>query len=100
MKATLIQLIYGALVFSPEFCSFIDACLQKDAEARPTADQRRCCWNNEVEESRYRGGDTICRRVGRWTRGRNHCKGEEETAGGGEESTCGDGGGGEDRGGD
>lgn len=25
--------------FSPEFCSFIDACLQKDAEARPTADQ-------------------------------------------------------------
>ncbi|XP_020520748.1 mitogen-activated protein kinase kinase 3 isoform X2 [Amborella trichopoda] len=25
--------------FSPEFCSFIDACLQKDAEARPTAEQ-------------------------------------------------------------
>ncbi|XP_010554056.1 PREDICTED: mitogen-activated protein kinase kinase 3 [Tarenaya hassleriana] len=25
--------------FSPEFCSFIDACLQKDADARPTADQ-------------------------------------------------------------
>ncbi|KAA8530203.1 hypothetical protein F0562_004912 [Nyssa sinensis] len=26
-------------IFSPEFCSFIDACLQKDADARPTADQ-------------------------------------------------------------
>lgn len=26
-------------VFSPEFCSFIDACLQKDADARPTAEQ-------------------------------------------------------------
>ncbi|CAA0406538.1 unnamed protein product [Arabidopsis thaliana] len=25
--------------FSPEFCSFIDACLQKDPDARPTADQ-------------------------------------------------------------
>ncbi|KAF3786724.1 Mitogen-activated protein kinase kinase 3 [Nymphaea thermarum] len=25
--------------FSPEFCSFIDACLQKDPEARPTAEQ-------------------------------------------------------------
>ncbi|KAK9117241.1 hypothetical protein Sjap_016188 [Stephania japonica] len=25
--------------FSPEFCSFIDACLLKDADARPTADQ-------------------------------------------------------------
>ncbi|XP_044465326.1 mitogen-activated protein kinase kinase 3-like [Mangifera indica] len=25
--------------FSPEFCSFIDACLQKDADARPTAEQ-------------------------------------------------------------
>ncbi|CDY50119.1 BnaC04g32540D [Brassica napus] len=25
--------------FSPEFCSFIDVCLQKDADARPTADQ-------------------------------------------------------------
>ncbi|KMT12797.1 hypothetical protein BVRB_4g088910 [Beta vulgaris subsp. vulgaris] len=25
--------------FSSEFCSFIDACLQKDAEARPTAEQ-------------------------------------------------------------
>ncbi|KAJ4729285.1 Mitogen-activated protein kinase [Melia azedarach] len=25
--------------FSPEFCSFVDACLQKDAEARPTAEQ-------------------------------------------------------------
>ncbi|KAJ0989036.1 hypothetical protein J5N97_007392 [Dioscorea zingiberensis] len=24
--------------FSPEFCSFIDACLQKDPQARPTAD--------------------------------------------------------------
>ncbi|MBA0714750.1 hypothetical protein Goshw_004606 [Gossypium schwendimanii] len=24
--------------FSPEFCSFIDACLQKDADARPTAE--------------------------------------------------------------
>lgn len=26
-------------IFTPEFCSFIDACLQKDAEARPTAEQ-------------------------------------------------------------
>ncbi|KAK9272499.1 hypothetical protein L1049_002872 [Liquidambar formosana] len=26
-------------IFSPEFCSFIDGCLQKDAEARPTAEQ-------------------------------------------------------------
>uniref|UniRef100_A0A5B7BT60 mitogen-activated protein kinase kinase n=1 Tax=Davidia involucrata TaxID=16924 RepID=A0A5B7BT60_DAVIN len=26
-------------IFSPEFCSFIDACLQKDADARPTAEQ-------------------------------------------------------------
>lgn len=26
-------------VFSPEFCSFIEACLQKDADARPTAEQ-------------------------------------------------------------
>ncbi|KAJ6799364.1 mitogen-activated protein kinase kinase 3 isoform X4 [Iris pallida] len=26
-------------MFSPEFCSFIDDCLQKDADARPTADQ-------------------------------------------------------------
>ncbi|GMH15005.1 hypothetical protein Nepgr_016846 [Nepenthes gracilis] len=25
--------------FSPEFCSFIDACLQKDGDARPTAEQ-------------------------------------------------------------
>lgn len=25
--------------FSPEFCSFIDACLQKDVDARPTAEQ-------------------------------------------------------------
>ncbi|XP_027126229.1 mitogen-activated protein kinase kinase 3 [Coffea eugenioides] len=25
--------------FSPEFCSFIDACLEKDADARPTAEQ-------------------------------------------------------------
>ncbi|KAK9689338.1 hypothetical protein RND81_09G053600 [Saponaria officinalis] len=25
--------------FSPEFCSFIDVCLQKDADARPTAEQ-------------------------------------------------------------
>ncbi|XP_020533156.1 mitogen-activated protein kinase kinase 3 isoform X1 [Jatropha curcas] len=25
--------------FSPEFCSFIDACLQKDPDARPTAEQ-------------------------------------------------------------
>uniref|UniRef100_A0A1D1YUZ6 mitogen-activated protein kinase kinase n=1 Tax=Anthurium amnicola TaxID=1678845 RepID=A0A1D1YUZ6_9ARAE len=25
--------------FSPEFCSFIDACLQKDADSRPTAEQ-------------------------------------------------------------
>ncbi|KAB2055986.1 hypothetical protein E1A91_A11G075500v1 [Gossypium mustelinum] len=25
--------------FSPEFCLFIDACLQKDADARPTAEQ-------------------------------------------------------------
>ncbi|XVE84025.1 hypothetical protein DITRI_Ditri16bG0135600 [Diplodiscus trichospermus] len=25
--------------FSPEFCSFIDACLQKNADARPTAEQ-------------------------------------------------------------
>lgn len=25
--------------FSPEFCSFVDACLQKDANARPTAEQ-------------------------------------------------------------
>jgi len=25
--------------FSSEFCSFIDACLQKDPEARPTAEQ-------------------------------------------------------------
>ncbi|GAB2234110.1 hypothetical protein Droror1_Dr00003347 [Drosera rotundifolia] len=25
--------------FSPEFCSFIDICLQKDADARPTAEQ-------------------------------------------------------------
>ncbi|CAK9176155.1 unnamed protein product [Ilex paraguariensis] len=25
--------------FTPEFCSFIDACLQKDADARPTAEQ-------------------------------------------------------------
>jgi mitogen-activated protein kinase kinase 3 len=24
--------------FSPEFCSFVDACLQKDADKRPTAD--------------------------------------------------------------
>lgn len=27
------------LNFSPEFCSFINACLQKDADARPTAEQ-------------------------------------------------------------
>lgn len=27
--------------FSPEFCSFVDACLQKDADARPTAEQAR-----------------------------------------------------------
>ena len=27
------------LNFSTEFCSFIDACLQKDADARPTAEQ-------------------------------------------------------------
>ncbi|XAR51903.1 Mitogen-activated protein kinase kinase [Bertholletia excelsa] len=26
-------------LFSPELCSFIDACLQKDADARPTAEQ-------------------------------------------------------------
>ncbi|EEF40950.1 mitogen-activated protein kinase kinase 3 [Ricinus communis] len=26
-------------IFSPEFCSFVDACLQKDPDARPTADQ-------------------------------------------------------------
>ncbi|KAL1318915.1 hypothetical protein HN51_071193 [Arachis hypogaea] len=26
-------------VFSPEFCSFVDACLQKDPESRPTAEQ-------------------------------------------------------------
>ncbi|KAM7509169.1 hypothetical protein LguiA_019622 [Lonicera macranthoides] len=26
-------------IFSPEFCSFIDDCLQKDADARPTAEQ-------------------------------------------------------------
>ncbi|KAL6994391.1 Mitogen-activated protein kinase kinase 3 [Sarracenia purpurea var. burkii] len=26
-------------IFSPEFCSFINACLQKDADARPTAEQ-------------------------------------------------------------
>ncbi|XP_057983671.1 mitogen-activated protein kinase kinase 3 [Malania oleifera] len=26
-------------MFSPEFCSFIDACLQKNADARPTAEQ-------------------------------------------------------------
>ncbi|KAL5572776.1 hypothetical protein UlMin_022373 [Ulmus minor] len=25
--------------FSPEFCSFVEACLQKDADARPTAEQ-------------------------------------------------------------
>lgn len=25
--------------FSPEFCSFIEACLQKNADARPTAEQ-------------------------------------------------------------
>ncbi|KAL8139664.1 hypothetical protein V2J09_005685 [Rumex salicifolius] len=25
--------------FSPEFCSFIDSCLQKDADARPTAEE-------------------------------------------------------------
>lgn len=25
--------------FSPEFCSFVDACLQKEADARPTAEQ-------------------------------------------------------------
>lgn len=25
--------------FSPEFCSFIDACLQKDPDTRPTAEQ-------------------------------------------------------------
>ncbi|XP_010936637.1 mitogen-activated protein kinase kinase 3 isoform X5 [Elaeis guineensis] len=25
--------------YSPEFCSFVDACLQKDADARPTAEQ-------------------------------------------------------------
>lgn len=25
--------------FSPEFCSFVDACLQKDPDARPTAEQ-------------------------------------------------------------
>ena len=25
--------------FSSEFCSFVDACLQKDADARPTAEQ-------------------------------------------------------------
>lgn len=25
--------------FSSEFCSFIDACLQKDPDARPTAEQ-------------------------------------------------------------
>ncbi|XP_042440845.1 mitogen-activated protein kinase kinase 3-like isoform X3 [Zingiber officinale] len=25
--------------FSPEFCSFVDACLQKDSDARPTAEQ-------------------------------------------------------------
>lgn len=25
--------------FSPEFCSLIDACLQKDADKRPTADE-------------------------------------------------------------
>lgn len=25
--------------FSPEFCSFTEACLQKDADARPTAEQ-------------------------------------------------------------
>lgn len=28
-------------MFSPEFCSFIDDCLQKDADARPTAEQVR-----------------------------------------------------------
>jgi len=26
-------------VYSPEFCSFISACLQKDADARPTCEQ-------------------------------------------------------------
>nr|GEX28801.1 mitogen-activated protein kinase kinase 3 [Tanacetum cinerariifolium] len=32
--------------FSPEFCSFIDDCLQKDADARPTAEQYE---NDEVD---------------------------------------------------
>jgi len=27
--------------FSPEFCSFVDACLQKDPDKRPTAEQVR-----------------------------------------------------------
>ena len=27
--------------FSPEFCSFVDACLQKDPDNRPTAEQVR-----------------------------------------------------------
>ncbi|XP_008784973.1 mitogen-activated protein kinase kinase 3 isoform X3 [Phoenix dactylifera] len=27
--------------YSPEFCSFVEACLQKDADARPTAEQVR-----------------------------------------------------------
>jgi hypothetical protein len=26
-------------IYSEEFCSFVDACLQKDADARPTCDE-------------------------------------------------------------
>lgn len=35
--------------FSPEFCSFVDACLQKNAEARPTAEQVKLEWVVDVD---------------------------------------------------
>jgi hypothetical protein len=35
--------------FSPEFCSFVDACLQKDADARPTAEL--VCLRNDFSAS-------------------------------------------------
>lgn len=34
--------------FSPEFCSFVDACLEKDPDARPTAEQVNNCFHMKL----------------------------------------------------
>ncbi|KAK7266038.1 hypothetical protein RIF29_18677 [Crotalaria pallida] len=53
-------------MFSPEFCSFVDSCLQKDPDIRPTAEQMRrqvaivvefnlrCCQRKRRKQRLYR----------------------------------------------